>query len=302
MDLKKDVYVRCPILDREYLFDPRDFIVGRIVSIDEYAEQLTVCFFDPFGYRAYYDDIPQEHSYAFSMVNRCELQKGTRIKYKGKAGRIICVEGKDNDEYSYFVQLDLTKEVLTCSETTLEAPFSEGRVSPVVQLNKYEFQNPSWYLGRSVVNRVNKILDNSILGFKELAGCKIYLMPHQLNTIMRCNQEKNCRYMLADEVGMGKTIEASAVLKLFLLKNSRKSIVIVVPDALKEQWRVELFLKFDIAQGTDVNNNTVNLLSFSDYVTGQDLVNYDFVVIDDERVIIRTKLEKPSKIKGLALI
>ena len=258
MDLKKDVYVRCPILDREYLFDPRDFIVGRIVSIDEYAEQLTVCFFDPFGYRAYYDDIPQEHSYAFSMVNRCELQKGTRIKYKGKAGRIICVEGKDNDEYSYFVQLDLTKEVLTCSETTLEAPFSEGRVSPVVQLNKYEFQNPSWYVGRSVVNRVNKILDNSILGFKELAGCKIYLMPHQLNTIMRCNQEKNCRYMLADEVGMGKTIEASAVLKLFLLKNSRKSIVIVVPDALKEQWRVELFLKFDIAQGTDVNNNTVN--------------------------------------------
>lgn len=281
MDLKKDVYVRCPILDREYLFDPRDFIVGRIVSIDEYAEQLTVRFFDPFGYRAYYDDIPQEHSYAFSMVNRCELQKGTRIKYKGKAGRIICVEGKDNDEYSYFVQLDLTKEVLTCSETTLEAPFSEGRVSPVVQLNKYEFQNPSWYLGRSVVNRVNKILDNSILGFKELAGCKIYLMPHQLNTIMRCNQEKNCRYMLADEVGMGKTIEASAVLKLFLLKNSRKSIAIVVPDALKEQWRVELFLKFDITQGTDVNNNTVNLLSFSDYVTGQDLVNYDFVVIDE---------------------
>lgn len=134
---------------------------------------------------------------------------------------------------------------------------------------------------RSVVNRVNKILDNSILGFKELAGCKIYLMPHQLNTIMRCNQEKNCRYMLADEVGMGKTIEASAVLKLFLLKNSRKSIAIVVPDALKEQWRVELFLKFDIAQGTDVNNNTVNLLSFSDYVTGQDLVNYDFVVIDE---------------------
>ena len=223
MDLKTNVYVRCPILDREYIFDPRDFIVGRIVSIDEYAEQLTVRFFDPFGYRAYYDDIPKEHPYAISMVNRCELLKGTKIKHKGKAGKIICVESKDDDEYRYFVQDDDTKEVLVCKESEIEAPFTEGRVSPTVQLSKYEFQNPSWYLGRSVVNRVNKILDNSILGFKELAGCKIYLMPHQLNTIMRCNQEKHCRYMLADEVGMGKTIEASAVLKLFLINNSNKN-------------------------------------------------------------------------------
>ena len=42
MDLKTNVYVRCPILDREYIFDPRDFIVGRIVSIDEYADMLLV--------------------------------------------------------------------------------------------------------------------------------------------------------------------------------------------------------------------------------------------------------------------
>ena len=112
MDLKTNVYVRCPILDREYIFDPRDFIVGRIVSIDEYAEQLTVRFFDPFGYRSYYDDIPKEHPYAISMVNRCELLKGTRIKHKGKAGKIICVDSKDDNEYRYFVQDDDTKEAL----------------------------------------------------------------------------------------------------------------------------------------------------------------------------------------------
>ena len=281
MELKTNVYVRCPILDREYIFDPRDFIVGRIVSIDEYAEQLTVRFFDPFEYRAYYDDIPKEHPYAISMVNRCELLKGTRIKYKGKAGKIICVESKDDDEYRYFVQSDDTKEVLVCKESEIEAPFTEGRVSPTVQLSKYEFQNPSWYLGRSVVNRVNKILDNSILGFKELAGCKIYLMPHQLNTIMRCNQEKHCRYMLADEVGMGKTIEASAVLKLFLLNNSNRKVLIIVPDALKEQWRVELFLKFDIAQGKDANGNNVSLESFSEFTNMNDDKAYDFVVVDE---------------------
>lgn len=281
MDLKTDIYVRCPIPDGDNLLDPRDFVIGRIVSIDEYAEQLTVRFFDPFGYRAYYDDIPKEHTYAISMVNRCELLKGTKIKCKGKAGKIICMESKDDDEYRYFVQVDDTKKLLVCKESEVEVPFTEGRVSPTVQLSKYEFQNPSWYLGRSVVNRVSKILDNSILGFKELAGCKIYLMPHQLNTIMRCNQEKRCRYMLADEVGMGKTIEASAVLKLFLVNNSKKRVLIIVPDALKEQWRVELFLKFDIAQGIDTNRNNVSLESFSEFINTNDDKAYDFVVIDE---------------------
>ena len=38
----------------------------------------------------------------------------------------------------------------------------------------------------------------------------------------------------------------------------------------------------------------------SSEITSEDY--YDFIIVDDERVIIRTKLEKPSKIKGLALI
>ena len=67
------------------------------------------------------------------------------------------------------------------------------------------------------------VLNNSILGFKELAGCKIYLKAFQLNTIMQCLQSECCRYMLADEVGLGKTIEACAVLKIYLSNNSEKT-------------------------------------------------------------------------------
>ena len=64
---------------------------------------------------------------------------------------------------------------------------------------------------RDKLTKSMNILDNSIYGFKELAGAKIYLLPHQVNSIMRCLQEEPCRYMLADEVGMGKTIEAISV-------------------------------------------------------------------------------------------
>jgi ATP-dependent helicase HepA len=46
--------------------------------------------------------------------------------------------------------------------------------------------------------------------------------------------------MIADEVGLGKTIEAASVLKVYLSDKKNKKILICVPDALVEQWKTEL--------------------------------------------------------------
>ena len=83
------------------------------------------------------------------------------------------------------------------------------------------------------MSKTVKVLDNSVFGFKELAGCKIFLKEHQLRTIMRCLQEKNCRVMLADEVGMGKTIEAASVLKVYTMHNSRP----IYDELVKNRWK-----------------------------------------------------------------
>lgn len=281
MNLKEKMYIRCPIIEMNHVYDPRDFIIGQVVEIDELSEQVTVKFYDPFEYKIFYDDIPEQQTFPLFMVEHCEFYKGTKVKYKGKVCHVLNAIKTKDGFYAYYVQFDESKEVVVAQESSLEADFNEGWISPKEQLKKYEFQNPSWYLGRTVVNKMNKVLDNSVLGFKELAGCKIFLMPHQLNSVMRCNQEKTCRYMLADEVGMGKTIEASAVLKLFLINNSSKRILIVVPDALVEQWRVELFLKFDISEGLDRNNNEITLTSFSQINKWSSTRRYDFVIMDE---------------------
>lgn len=281
MMLREKMYVRCPIIEINHIMDSRDFIVGQIVEIDELSEMVTVLFKDPFGYRAFYDDIPEKQTFPLSMVSRCEFYKGTKVKYKGKTCHVLKVIKSKEGLYEYYVQVDENKSVIKVKEESIEADFNEGWISPKNQLKNYEFQNPSWYLGRTVVNRMNKVLDNSVLGFKELAGCKIFLMPHQLNTVMRCNQEKVCRFMLADEVGMGKTIEAAAVLKLFLLRNSSKKVLIIVPDALVEQWRVELFFKFDINIGTDRNGNEIFLAPFSEVNVHERKGKYDFVIMDE---------------------
>ena len=160
-------------------------------------------------------------------------------------------------------------------------PFTHGKVNPVSQLSRYEFQNPCWFFAHAVVSRSMNILDNSICGFKELAGAKIYLLPHQVNTIMRCLQARPCRYMLADEVGMGKTVEALSVLKIYLKDAANKNILLVVPEPLKEQWKTEMLLKFNMGVGPGKDDNCVTLKSISELEAADADAAWDFVVVDE---------------------
>ena len=69
--------------------------------------------------------------------------------------------------------------------------------------------------------------------------------------------------MLADEVGLGKTVEALSVLKIYIKENSNKSILIAVTDALIEQWRNELAFKFKLFECENIGGNTISLQPIS---------------------------------------
>ena len=66
--------------------------------------------------------------------------------------------------------------------------------------------------------------------------------------------------MLADEVGLGKTIEACAVLKIYLSNNSEKQVLITVPKVLIAQWRTELLFKFGLCHGLHLVENTTKYM------------------------------------------
>jgi len=72
-------------------------------------------------------------------------------------------------------------------------------------------------------------------------------MPHQLETAKRVLNEMGGRAILADEVGLGKTIEAGLILKEYLLRGLVKKALILVPASLVLQWVRELNTKFGIA-------------------------------------------------------
>ncbi|MGE5558395.1 MAG: DEAD/DEAH box helicase [Bacillota bacterium] len=70
--------------------------------------------------------------------------------------------------------------------------------------------------------------------------------PHQLKTAHKVLHVMHGRAVLADEVGLGKTIEAGLVIKEYLLRGLAKNALILTPASLCRQWHDELHEKFDI--------------------------------------------------------
>ena len=71
-----------------------------------------------------------------------------------------------------------------------------------------------------------------------------------LETVRKVLKQFRGRVLLADEVGLGKTIEAGMVLKEYLLRGMAESVLVLAPASLVGQWREELETKFDISCAT----------------------------------------------------
>lgn len=296
------MYVRCPA-DQESMYEPRIFVCGQIINIDEFKRTVSVKVHDPFGHLLFFEDLPKGViELPLGSVDRCSFFIGSIVVYKGSSYKVLSCQKCKDDYYKYYIQNFDDTSVVKVPEADVIAAFNNGQVDPCVQLKNYEFQNPAWYLGRAVVAKSMDILENSIYGFKELAGSKIYLMPHQVNTIMRCLQESPCRYMLADEVGMGKTIEAISVYKIYTMNQSNKKALIVVPQVLKEQWISELLLKFNIPNGMGKNNNSVTVKTLQELSEKDLFTDWDFVIVDEvhKYLFSQSEYEKLHKISTLA--
>lgn len=79
-----------------------------------------------------------------------------------------------------------------------------------------------------------------------LVGARMGLIPHQLYIAAEVSSRLIPRVLLADEVGLGKTIEAGLILHRLLLSERAQRVLIVVPDTLLYQWLVEMLRRFNL--------------------------------------------------------
>lgn len=79
-----------------------------------------------------------------------------------------------------------------------------------------------------------------------LRGIRASLIPHQLHIAKEVGQRTAPRILLADEVGLGKTIEAGMILQQQLFAEKVERILVIVPETLQHQWLVEMLRRFNL--------------------------------------------------------
>jgi len=133
-----------------------------------------------------------------------------------------------------------------------DAILEEGQIANFIQLNRPaerlfsgQIDPDKWFRLRyqSLIQR-NRLDQSYLYG---LIGCRTSLLPHQLYITHEVAHRYAPRVLLADEVGLGKTIEAGLILHQQLLTERAQRVLIVVPEHLVFQWLVEMLRRFNLS-------------------------------------------------------
>jgi ATP-dependent helicase HepA len=116
--------------------------------------------------------------------------------------------------------------------------------NPIVYLSRFITETPQYSEARSQFLKSYIDQRGAAFGIKALLSSSVELEAHQIDVVKRVLNDPSQRYLLADEVGLGKTIEAGIIIRQAVLDNPMHRIVILVPAALVRQWRRELLDRF----------------------------------------------------------
>lgn len=121
------------------------------------------------------------------------------------------------------------------------------------------------------VTLLSKIKNETAGGFLSSLASGIIPLPHQLHVLNRAMETNNIRYILADEVGLGKTIEAGMIIRELKSRGLVSRILVVCPTGLVTQWASEMqekfHEKFQVILPSDYD--TIRRLTDKDDVYGQ---------------------------------
>ncbi len=179
-------YYRCPIVveegDRDH---PRFYVLAQLVEYNEIADAVKVEMHDLLGSRQYYGDLFQHNVFFSRAVTRCEACPGGAVEGCWGRGTIVSRASEpysEDEPYWYWIKLPNGQHVKEC-ETELKFDYSQMNFAPDKQLRSYEFQHPTWFINHLKVSKNLHLVNNATYGFHVLAGCRAFLLPHQISTV-----------------------------------------------------------------------------------------------------------------------
>lgn len=225
--------------------------------------------------------------YARSNAPLSRIVFNTNDELQDQEGTIWTVESVEdrNGVVRYHVVRTLedgTEERKALNETRVGATIQLSK--PLDRLLASQIDYKEWYDLRIEALLMQANMQTSPL--RGLVGSRVGLIPHQLYIAHEVGQRFAPRVLLADEVGLGKTIEAGLIIHQQLKTGRSERILILVPDSLQYQWMIEMrrrfnleFSLFDLARTASIKEHDSELNPF---LTEQRIIASVDLMVDHE--------------------
>ncbi|MBN2368786.1 DEAD/DEAH box helicase family protein, partial [Candidatus Woesearchaeota archaeon] len=169
------------------------------------------------------------------------MKIGDRIRspsYEEKGqGRIINITEINSKKYCE-IFFENTKETFTLEEKDIQEI-----KTPLEKLNNQKFDSTNLFKLRIISEKIDSLLyQDKIITANNF---KIMPLPHQVLAVNHVLEQFKPRCLIADEVGLGKTIEAALIYEELKLRNIVKRVLIISPAGLTTQWKDEMKTKFN---------------------------------------------------------
>ena len=181
------------------------------------------------------------YAVAQAPLTRIALNKGEQLHHQtGWQGEVLDVQ-EMNDLLFYLVKNAQGEEIIV----------NEKELSPIISFSQAKDRLFSAQIDRSehFGLRYQTLLHQQAQfqsPLRGLRGNRAGLIPHQLHIAQEVGNRINPRVLLADEVGLGKTIEAGMILQNQLFAEKVQRVLIIVPETLQHQWLVEMLRRFNL--------------------------------------------------------
>jgi ATP-dependent helicase HepA len=218
------------------------FKIGQIVRYD-YGTFVVHFLAVPEGAQA--DHLFDRDAFEDGDLQRIHLPLGTRCRHRDDVCTVLKVAQYIHDMRPavYEVSIEGRNLQRKVPENELE-PLGIIRADPLTMLAGQQQEGYPLFRTRECLAGAFAELVRQGGGLRALLASRIDLRPHQAYVAGVVLQDRLRRYLLADEVGLGKTIEAGIVLQDLLTAQPRARVLILCPGALTYQWLCELYSRF----------------------------------------------------------
>ncbi len=191
----------------------------------------------PAAVKVWFPAARETRTYAWpgAPLQRVAFRPGETIHWEGGSGAVAAVT-PCGDLLVYEVDGQSLPEAALSGHLARRGPLDRLAAGPRDSSADFE-------LRREALFRRARHQRSPARGF---VGARLELIPHQLGIAAEVTQRWRPRVLLADEVGLGKTIEACLILQRLHLTGRADRVLILVPEPLVHQWFIELLRRFNL--------------------------------------------------------